>query len=96
MGVERRWVRGRDLRDLVGGIECVGRGDYLHGSGECAGACDCDADGPVRHRWEQDCGCVNHGYGAAAGRCRGESDERVGADGIDAECHGYGDERPAE
>ena len=96
MGVERRWVRGRDMRNFVGGIERVGRGDYLHGSGECADACDCDVDGSVGNGFEQDCSYNDHGDSSSTCGRGGESDDSLGADGIDAECNSYGNERPAE
>ena len=52
MDVERRRVHGRGLRDVIGCVECIGRGDYVYGSGERAGACDCDADGEVGYGYK--------------------------------------------
>ena len=94
--VDGRGLCGSNLRNTVGGFERVGRGDYLYGSGERAGACDCDADDSVSGGREQDRGHHDHSDTAATCGRGGESDERVGADGIDAECHGYGDARSAE
>ncbi len=96
MGVDGCRLHGRDLRNAFGYFERLGRGDYLYGSGECAGACDCDADCQVGDGYEQDRGGDDHRHGCASGGCVCKSDERFGADRQDAKRHCHGIKRYAE
>ena len=96
MDVDGYGLHERGLRDIVGYLECIGRDDYVYGSGECANTCDCDADGSIRNRWEQDRGNNDHCDSSSTCGRGGESDERVGADRANAKCYGNVDERFTE
>ena len=96
MDVDRRWLHCGSVRNAVGDVERLGRGDYLYGSGERAGSCGGDADGSIDYRCEQERGYDHHDYGGGACGRDGKSYGRVGADRVDEKRYGDVDERSAE
>ena len=78
--VDRRRLHGSNLRNAFGYVECIRRGNYLHGPSGGARTGDRDANGQVRRGREQDCCRDDHGHtSSACGRC-GQSHGCVGTD----------------
>ncbi len=83
---------GSDVRDAVGYLQRIRSGDYLYSAGECAGASDCDADGQVRYRHEQDSGgrYYRHWWSDGLGYGDGQSEEGRADDRSGANFHSDG------